>query len=406
MAEPVVRTITKDEIDAWATQLHFGFLMLPPEGIGNYFLSWADLDRTRAAFDGDKVVGTLWSFPTELTVPGPSSVRVSALSGVTVAPTHRRQGVLRRLIRHDLDASKERGEVASVLYTSEYPIYGRFGYGVAAFESSYRITSSDLRFRRPTVGSVELVDAPTLRREGPVVYDDFRRLQVGSIERLPHWWDRQLQQVEVPGEEPRKAFQALYRSPEGEIEGYVEYKAKGEWDLTPKGTIEVVDLISTTPPAYQALFDYLAGIDLTTTVTLGDRAIDEALPYLVEDGRAVRETLRTDSLWLRPLDVSELLSQRRYGVSDSLVMQIEDETGFTGGRFRLEGGPEGASCGLTTEDPDLTLPVQVLGSLFLGGVSASLLHLAGEIDENSPRAVTRMDLMFHTARAPWCATDF
>lgn len=406
MPDPVVRTIGKEEVDAWAAQLLFGFLMVPPEGIGAYFLGWADLDRAWAAFDGERVVGTLWSFPTELTLPGPARTTVSALSGVTVAPTHRRQGLLRKMMNEDLSAAKERGEVASILYASEYLIYGRFGYGAAALESSYRVTSAEVRFRRPTIGSVEIVDVATLRREGPVVYETFRKGQVGSIERPPHWWDRQLQQVDVPGEEPRKAFQALYRSPAGAVDGYVEYKTKREWDVNPKGTIELVDLISTTSEAYQALWAYLASIDLTTTITCSDRAPDELLPFLLEDARAVRETLRADSLWLRPLDVPGLLTGRRYAVSDSLVLEVRDGLGFAGGRFRLEGGPEGATCISTSEEADLTLPVQALGSLSLGGVPATILQLAGDVDEHSSSAVARAELMFRTSRAPWCATDF
>ena len=49
-----------------------------------------------------------------------------------MAPTHRRQGLLRRMLEPDLAASKERGEPVGMLIAAEFPIYGRFGYGSAA----------------------------------------------------------------------------------------------------------------------------------------------------------------------------------------------------------------------------------------------------------------------------------
>ena len=56
----------------------------------------------------------------------------AALTNVTVAPTHRRRGLLRRMITNDLRSAADRGEPVGIPIASEYPIYGRFGYGAAA----------------------------------------------------------------------------------------------------------------------------------------------------------------------------------------------------------------------------------------------------------------------------------
>ena len=53
-----------------------GFLNHPAEGEAEYRLADMVLDRTWGAFDGATVVGTLRSFPTPLTVPGPLEVTV------------------------------------------------------------------------------------------------------------------------------------------------------------------------------------------------------------------------------------------------------------------------------------------------------------------------------------------
>jgi predicted acetyltransferase len=178
-----VRTIEAPEIRSWAQCMGVGFLFTVADGYPEYLLGDVDLERTWGAFDGERVVGTLRSFPTAFTVPGPAEVPVAALTNVTVAPTHRRQGLLTAMITADLRATADREEPVGILIASEYPIYGRFGYGPAIEGSGYSVDLASARFRRPGNGSVELVDLPMLRREAPGLYERFRLAQPGSIER-------------------------------------------------------------------------------------------------------------------------------------------------------------------------------------------------------------------------------
>ena len=128
-----VRTITEDELEAWGTSMARGFMRVSPaEGDHEFRRGHTELDRAWAAFDGTSVVGTLRSFPTPLTLPGGTSVTSAALTAVTVTATHRRQGLLTRMITGDLDSSVDKGEPVGILIAAEFPIYGRFGYGSAA----------------------------------------------------------------------------------------------------------------------------------------------------------------------------------------------------------------------------------------------------------------------------------
>src|SRR5580692_5111774 len=210
-----VRTIDAADIDSWVRCMGVGFLYTVPDGYGQYFLGDIDLGRTWGAFDGERVVGTLRSFPTPFTTPGPAEVNVAALTNVTVAPTHRRRGLLSAMITSDLRASAGRGEAVGILIASEYPIYGRFGYGAAIEAASYSVDLATARFRRPGRGSVELVELVTMRNEAPGLYERFRAGQPGSIGRNARWWDRVLHQVEVPGAKKPEGYQALYRAPSG-----------------------------------------------------------------------------------------------------------------------------------------------------------------------------------------------
>jgi predicted acetyltransferase len=384
-----------------------GFLSHPADGEGQYRLGGMDLNRTWSAFDGDTVVGTLRSFSTPLTVPGPAEVRSAALTNVTVAPTHRRRGLLTQMITRDLRSSAEGGEPVGILIASEYPIYGQFGYGAAIDAATYTVDSRTVRFRHPGVGTVELVDLATLRREGPPVYERVRTAQPGAIGRTERWWDRNLQQVEVPGATPAQGYQALYRSPGNEVQGYLRYTAAQDWDhMRAKGTLSIVELVSATPDAYHRLWRYCCEVDLTTRVQAGNRPVDEPLAWLLHDGRSLRQTGRFDFIWVRVLDVAAALSARRYPVAGRLVIEVTDTLGIAGGRFALEGGPEGATCTASDFSPDLTLPIDVLGSLYMGGVSAFALAGAGRLDEHAPGALARADTMFRSAVTPWCSTWF
>lgn len=403
-----VRTIEAGEIDAWARQRAVGFLgHAPPEGTGEFLLGTVDLGRTWAAFDGGAVVGTLRSFATELTVPGPAGVPAAALTNVTVAPTHRRRGLLSRMIAEDLRRSAERGEAVGILIASEYPIYGRFGYGPAVEGATYSVSTAGIDFRSAPEGSVELVELAELRKLGPAVYERARAAQPGAIGRDDGWWDRSLHQVAVPGTEPVKGYQVLYRSPAGEPEGFARYEAKQEWEgMSPQGTLQLGELTAASPAAYQALWAYCAGVDLLSTIEASTRPVDEVLPLLVHDARLVRQTHRYDFVWVRVLDTVAALGSRRYGCEGRLVLEVVDPDGFAGGRFVLEGGPAGAACTAAAGAPHLTLPVQALGSIYLGGIAPSRLRAAGRLDEHATGAVALADAMFCTPRAPWCATWF
>ncbi len=128
-----VRAIAPEEIDdlLLADQRGFGGAPMKPEDSR----SWAEgeLDRTRVAFESGRIVGVSRTYSFDLTMPGGSFVPAAAVSWVSVQPTDRRRGVLTRLMAAMHDDARERDEPLAILTASESSIYGRFGYGVAAW---------------------------------------------------------------------------------------------------------------------------------------------------------------------------------------------------------------------------------------------------------------------------------
>src|SRR4051812_18723047 len=212
-----VRTVRPEEVAAWQATMRVGFhsdAPADPEGAAALFASRTDLDRTFGAFERGRPVATYRSFATSLTVPG-GTVPACAVSNVTVLPTHRRRGLLSGLMRDDLAAARERGEPVAILVASEWPIYGRFGFGPAADAVGLELDPREARFLRAGTGTPELVGARELVAAAPAVYDAHRRVTPGAIARDDWWWDVPAGLVEGWGQGPPGQRFALLRDDDG-----------------------------------------------------------------------------------------------------------------------------------------------------------------------------------------------
>ncbi|WP_156727470.1 GNAT family N-acetyltransferase [Streptomyces apocyni] len=412
-----VRTITDAEVHDWTRALNTGFLRSPvvsDEQLADRRAS-TDLDRTQGAFDAGRCVATFRSVPQELTAVGGTPVRTDAVTNVTVSPTHRRRGLLTRMMAADLTAAKDRGDVLASLIAAEYPIYGRYGFGPATHTVEWEVdvprTGLDRRWSGPGPedggGRIDLVDAADVRKVGPELHERLRARQPGVVDRDERWWrvnTGQIQHQGLPWEEPHYA---VYRAPSGEIDGLVVYRSDQKWDdAQPLNTATVAQLIAVSPAAERALWHYLCSIDWVLKVRSGNRAPDDLLPHLLPDPRAARIVAHADWLWVRPLDVVRALEARTYEQSGGLVLEVADRHGLAGGRFQLDAGPDGATCVPTTRSAELSLDVGELGALWLGDASAVRLASLGRVREERPGAAATAEALFRTARRPWCPDVF
>ncbi|MGI5455943.1 GNAT family N-acetyltransferase [Streptomyces sp. CA-249302] len=409
-----VRPITEAEFPEWLRAIKVGFLREP-------VVPQAELDGRRGqfeegrfigAFDGDRCVATYRSFAQEVTAPGGTPVPANAVSGVTVTATHRRRGLLTRMMGQDLAAARERGDVVATLNAAEYPIYGRYGFGVATSTAEWTVdvprAGLDGRWSGPEGGArIDLVDGDDVRKLGPELHDRFRRATPGAVSRTEWRWqhDTGALRIDAKWTEP---FYAVYRAADGTVEGLAVYEVDDTWGdaKQPLDTATVRDLFATTPAAEHALWRYLCSIDWVTQVKTGPRAPDDLLPHFLPDPRAARITTQADWLWVRILDVVRALEARSYEGTGALVLEVTDAAGFTGGRYRLEASAQGASCTPTRESAELTLDVAELARLWLGDESAVRLAALGRVREEQAGAGRLADALLRTSRRPWCPDMF
>jgi predicted acetyltransferase len=407
-----IRPVRDEEIAAWLDCTATTFLdRIDVVRVAEEVKPLWDLRRVWGAFEGESIVGTLRSWATELTLPGAARIPAASVSGVSVRPTHRRRGILTRLVDVEHAAARERGEAVAMLYASEYPIYGRFGYGPASPTATWTVNAAAADFRRPLTGSVELVTPSVEVRDAlKVVFDAWRLRQPGEIRRRDFSWDFDLALRKSVWGPDWKGFVALHRDPSGAIDGYVRYRGEEKWEhRQPQATINVDELHALTDDAYDALWQFLVALDLVTTVRAERRSPTERLPWLLTNARAAEQSEAGDGLWLRLLDVPRALEARAYEHEAALVLELVDRRATdaeTRTRLALDAGPAGATCVPTDRSPDLTLDVASLGAAYLGGTRLRDAVAGPGVDEHQPRALAIADRLFATHERPWCSTFF
>jgi predicted acetyltransferase len=331
-------------------------------------------------------------------------VPAAAVSWVSVMPTHRRRGVLTRMILPDLADAAARGVAVAILIAAEAPIYGRFGFGPATETArwSVDVRAATMAPHVPAVGPVEVLPEGELQAIAPPVFEAARR--PGALDQKPLWWDRLFG---LAGEPDHKRLTWLvHRAPDGSPDGYASFRPDESWvDREIRTVVHVDNIQAATDGAYCGLWRVLTSLDLVARIDAEELAVDEPLPWLLTDMRAARQASRGDFQWSRLLDPAAALSARTYEGRGAVTLEVVDPHHWAAGTFLLEADGVGA-CSRTQASPELTLPVDVLSSLWLGGGDLIAAALAGRVDEHVPGAMTRLARLLHTTRAPWTPTWF
>ncbi|MGZ4397658.1 MAG: GNAT family N-acetyltransferase [Gaiellaceae bacterium] len=404
MSDFEIRTCAPEELGEALRPIwqYFGAVPSPEDLVR--FAPIFPAERLHAARERGKVVGAAGAIPFVFTVPG-AQVRAAGVTSVGVDPTHRRRGILRSLMRAQLDDVHERGESVAILWASDERIYGRYGYGLASLTGELRLESAHDGFRAPVEGDerVRLVEREEAFERFPRVHDAVCRVTPGMFERTPDWWEGRrlgdrpedrhgagvLMRVLVEREDEPVAY-ALYRHRVAFLEGRSD------------SVLEVVEAMGIDAPATARVWRYLLDVDWIDRVHAHLLPVDHPLFLLLAEPRRMRFRVG-DALWLRLVDVAAALSARGYASAEPLVVEVADAfCPWNDGRYLLEGGRAGRS----EADPDLRLDVGDLAGPYLGGFSFAQLARAGRVEELRRGAVERADAIFRSDRAPWCPEIF
>jgi predicted acetyltransferase len=358
------------------------------------------IERMHAAREGGQIVGGAGAFPFELTVPG-GTVPTAGVTVVGTYPTHRRRGVLRSLMKTQLDDVHARGEPLALLWASEETIYGRFGYGMASLVGEISLPRGYARYARPleAEGVHRFVEKDEALALFPRVWEKVRRRIPGMLGRSRTWWELRVL-FEQPGEPPKRLV-ALER--DGRPEGYAIYRHRPKWEHgVSEAELDMLEVVALDGRPTAELWRYLLDIDWYARMTARLLPLDHALFQLLATPRRMQFRVG-DALWARLVDVGEALSARTYATDGSVVFDVVDAfCPWNKGRWRLADGRARRSRSAA----QLRCDVSALGAVYLGGFTFAELVRGGRVEELRRGAAARADAVFGRTRAPWCPEIF
>jgi predicted acetyltransferase len=198
----------------------------------------------------------------------------------------------------------------------------------------------------------------------------------------------------------------LHYDEAGDVDGFATYRFKSGGDVEPDGEVRVREVWAEDASAYATLWRYLLDLDLARTFRLWSAPLDEPLRHLVTDARAV-ETSVTDSLYVRVVDVEAALRARSYAADVDLVIEVDDPLlPANSGCYHLVTEGEHAEVTRVDAEPDLSLGILELGTIYLGGTPLNDLHRVDRVGEHTPGAVHAASTAFGWHRMPYCPDMF
>ncbi len=399
------RAIEPDEFDSLRKCLGLAF-GAEPNPDDHRLRTCLPLHRTRCGFDDGQMISTSAAFELDMTIPG-GIVACGGTTIVSVAPTHRRRGVMSRMMRAHLDDVREHEEPIAALWASDSAIYGRFGFGCAAICHDIEIDRRHVGFHRlaPDPGPVRVVEVSEAAQLIPTFYEGARLDVPGFFARTGDWWEQFRFADLEKDRRGRTAFRYVVVDGDAGITGFAQYRAKSEFlEGHGAGKVSVRDLMGSTPAAWAALWSYLLNHDLVAKIEADLRPPWDPIFDLLAGTRRV-STTRSDSLWVRIMDVPAALSARSYSAPLEVVLGLSDPLGDVTGTYRLGITDGRAECSKVTGEPDVSLDLEDLGACFMGRARFRELARAGRV-EGDPVVLAALDAAFTWDPQPWCPEIF
>src|SRR5207253_9637599 len=210
--------------------------------------------------DGE-IAGGAGAFPFDFSVPG----GVLPCGGVTVVgvyPTHRRRGVLRAMMDVQLRDIHEREEPIAALWASEETIYGRFGYGLAAWCGEIKLPRVWNAYAEPFErrGQTRFVTPEEAATLFPPVWEALMRERPGVFQRTKPWWE--LRRLRMPDEEKANPKRLVVLELDGSVQAYAVYRLFTSFEEgLSTSRLEVSEAIGASPQATAEIWRFLLDID-------------------------------------------------------------------------------------------------------------------------------------------------
>ena len=380
---------------AFASENEFTYKM-PPE--------W-----TLCGFNDNKMATTYAAWPLTMRFNG-GAVPIAGVTAVGTLPIYRRRNYLRQVTARHFELLHERGvRPISALFASLAAIYQRYGYAVVSTRSTYTVDPRYLKWAIAPRLSGQLCEESVDSNDRLLdIYHRFIERRTGYLERSGDF-------LQIPGapfatlSPPSKAVttRISYWEDENPL-GYVVYTAERDRrpDQAMGQTLTILDLAWLSVPAYYAIWEYLAKMDLVNDIFWYWVPPDDPLRYLMLEPRQLNVKCG-DGFLARIVDVERALPLREYPREAELIFEVVDDLcPWNGGVWKLDTSPDGSAITRTDRTPQLVMPVSTLATLAFGHLSATEAARMGRLDVTDPGALSAWDDAMRTEYRPYCANSF
>lgn len=315
---------------------------------------------------------------------------VAGLSAVATPPEHRRQGLVRRLLRESLREYRERGDRLSALWPFDRGFYGQYGWATATKYATYEMPPESLAFAADAASGEHRPLVPDDWAAANRAYDAHADGFALAMDRTETWWRER-----VFGSSWGDRPYVYGWERDGRLAGYLTYRVDAGDDGK---VLEVNEFAHADREARLNLLHFLYNHDSQVeTVKLPQPETSELLD-VVDDPAEVDCEVALGPM-VRVVDVAETLSALSYPADGGLTLAVSDTLAdWNDGTFELTVEDGAATCrriGDSSGAPaDAELSVGALSQLVVGYRSVEALAAAGEIAATTDDARRELAALF------------
>jgi len=340
-------------------------------------------DGKWGAFEGDKLLAQLTLLPLQVYING-RKFAMGGLAGVATWPEYRRQGLVSKLLRHSLQTMRDEGQTVSMLHPFEFYFYRKYGWELLTEYRKYTIASYLLPARVQEPGAIERLARPDTELLSSV-YERYAQRYNGMLSRSADWWEERIYVR-------KKGQTAVYRSEDGQPQGYIIYDVK-------EHVMTIHELVHENETARRALWTFIANHDSMAKEFALIAPVDDDLVLLLDNPRVKQEIV--PYFMTRIVDSEAFVAQYAFvstGDPQEVDIRVHDrDAEWNDGLFRLRVDEQGrgtltriAALPEADKANALECDIQTLASMMFGYRRPARLFQLGKL-KGSEQGVQRLE---------------
>lgn len=319
--------------------------------------------------EAGRMLSALTVIPFETWTHG-RKLAMGGVAGVATWPDARRQGCVRQLLVHSLEAMKNDGRTVSMLHPFAFAFYRKFGWENTIERKKYTFATGQLPKREDVPGTVKRLAKPDYAVLNGV-YEAYASSFTGTLVRTADWWEEKLF--------AKAGTWALYENERGEPEGYLFYEVADR-------KLTVHDWACANERARVALWTYIANHDSMIDEATLIVPVNDPTTFLLADPRIKQEVV--PYFMSRIVDAEAFVPQVAWapGAGEEwATLRLSDaHAAWNEGTFRLSWSADGQGklerVPADAAGPLVTCDIQGLTAMLLGNRRPTFLKEVGRID--------------------------